>query len=501
MRVCNIGFLDLEASHKSGDEEEDDEQDTTNENVDFIDDASDQDMGDVTHRHKDGAERDCAASLNNLWAAATGKRIEELYEASENVVHVDAELEPSTDDAEKRIRIAQLCAQRGPQVVAFGIQQGWFTVEEAEQLDIEIELGQEQEEQQQEAAADAADRGQDIAPTHANASYVFADWDANDSRVTQVQARPGKTGILIGDPVNPISYMSGFISADNGSDVPVSTIHGVERFFYCMNEKQQPVCVEGAASLERGDKEDHLHVQMVFGLHVPATQRGKDLVVAVMKDCLGLSEGFSTGLKVQLKWFSTGQKQLEMFGYILKGTNAYTTHVCTHNNCACADDGLPHFKFVSRGSKFQDEDYKTQARTAYNQVSAHSIGKERVELTNHNCMRYAYKHYKRNFDPVFVSFLYVLTDMVNSNLYAPSPKMQCGREMDREKAEAAWKCLIKPETSTKDTVATAFFGTQNYAWVHEWQSKEDFCDENPNGNNDYDFEGSTNTSFVVSRTA
>ena len=91
---------------------------------------------------------------------------------------------------------------------------------------------------------------------------------------------------------------------------------GCERFAWAKNEKGNPVLIDFAGSLERGKIMQHLHVQLIFSAHVPTTQRGKELITAVLKECLGLNEGFTCteGLKVQIKFFSPGQKNKEMFG-------------------------------------------------------------------------------------------------------------------------------------------------------------------------------------------
>jgi hypothetical protein len=74
------------------------------------------------------------------------------------------------------------------------------------------------------------------------------------------------------------------------------------------------VVIDLAGSLERGTKMRHLHVQLIFSAHVPATARGKELMAFVVKECLGINQGFNTDLKVMIKFFMPGQKAKEMFG-------------------------------------------------------------------------------------------------------------------------------------------------------------------------------------------
>ena len=144
---------------------------------------------------------------------------------------------------------------------------------------------------------------------------VYPNWDPRDERITEIRCRQGTRGILVGDPSQPISYFSAYISAiGENSDVSPTIMVGCERFAWAKNEKGHPVLIDFAGSLERGKIMQHLHVQLIFSAHVPTTQRGKELISAVLKECLGLNEGFTEGLKVQIKFFSPGQKNKEMFG-------------------------------------------------------------------------------------------------------------------------------------------------------------------------------------------
>ena len=148
-----------------------------------------------------------------------------------------------------------------------------------------------------------------------NSDLVYPNWDPSDVRITEIRCRQGTRGILVGDPSQPISYFSAYISAiEENSDVSPTIMVGCERFAWAKNEKGNPVLIDFAGSLERGKIMQHLHVQLIFSAHVPTTQRGKELITAVLKECLGLNEGFTEGLKVQIKFFSPGQKNKEMFG-------------------------------------------------------------------------------------------------------------------------------------------------------------------------------------------
>jgi hypothetical protein len=144
---------------------------------------------------------------------------------------------------------------------------------------------------------------------------TFPNWDPTDRRITEVRCRTGNRGILVGDPENVITCFSRYISAiGDNSDVSPTIINGIERLAYAKNEKGHPVVIDLAGSLERGTKMRHLHVQLIFSAHVPATARGKELMAFVVKECLGINQGFNTDLKVMIKFFMPGQKAKEMFG-------------------------------------------------------------------------------------------------------------------------------------------------------------------------------------------
>ena len=66
---------------------------------------------------------------------------------------------------------------------------------------------------------------------------IYPNWDPSDERITEIRCRQGTRGILVGDPVNPISYFSGYISAiGESSDVSPTIMLGLERFA-CMGKK------------------------------------------------------------------------------------------------------------------------------------------------------------------------------------------------------------------------------------------------------------------------
>ena len=152
-------------------------------------------------------------------------------------------------------------------------------------------------------------------PARPGPHVTFPNWDPADRRITEVRCRAGNRGILVGDPENVITCFSGYISAiGDNSDVSPTIINGIERLAYAKNEKGHPVVIDLAGSLERGTKMRHLHVQLIFSAHVPATARGKELMAFVVKECLGINQGFNTDLKVMIKFFMPGQKAKEMFG-------------------------------------------------------------------------------------------------------------------------------------------------------------------------------------------
>lgn len=81
----------------------------------------------------------------------------------------------------------------------------------------------------------------------------YPGWNPDDPRITEVRCRAGNRGILLGDPSNPVSYFSIYVSAiGENSDVSPTIIDAFERLAYAKNEHGHPICIELAASLERG---------------------------------------------------------------------------------------------------------------------------------------------------------------------------------------------------------------------------------------------------------
>ena len=94
-----------------------------------------------------------------------------------------------------------------------------------------------------------------------------------------------------------------------------------------------------------------------------------------------------------------------------------------------------------------------------------------------------------NFQPVYVSLLFVLTDMINSTIYTPSPKMGIGRGLNRSASEAAWRCILRPKEVGKLTVAECFFEDAGRHWCHETMNEGEFGAEPEEYQNEFDYEG------------
>jgi hypothetical protein len=123
------------------------------------------------------------------------------------------------------------------------------------------------------------------------------------------------------------------------------------------------------------------------------------------------------------------------------------------------------------------------------EISSYSIGKDKIELTPYGVIRNAYKHWSINFSPIYVSLLFVVTDMLKSELYVPSPKVAVGRGMNRAAAEAAWRCILRPANVSKEVVAECFFENAGAHWCHETLSQVDFEEEDEEYQQQFDLEG------------
>jgi hypothetical protein len=78
-------------------------------------------------------------------------------------------------------------------------------------------------------------------------------------------------------------------------------------------------------------------------------------------------------------------------------------------------------------------------------------------------MKMAYGFWWRNFNPMRMSLLSVLTLMVNSNVYCPSANLLATAQggVDRKQAEAMWMTICFPEKVTKAVMRNVFFGERH----------------------------------------
>ena len=155
------------------------------------------------------------------------------------------------------------------------------------------------------------------------------------------------------------------------------------------------------------------------------------------------------------------------------------------------DEGLPHYKLCVRGDHYDDLEYRAECKKLYLEIPSYSIGKDKVELTPYGVLRNAYKHWCINFQPVYVSLLFVLTDMINSTIYTPSPQMGIGRGLNRSASEAAWRCILRPKAVGKLTVAECFFEDAGRHWCHETMNEGEFGAEPEEYQNEFDYEGAS----------
>ena len=114
------------------------------------------------------------------------------------------------------------------------------------------------------------------------------------------------------------------------ADLPLVWHARFERWLHALNEFDEEYCLEGAGSLELGDKKFLLHLQGIFKSHICTTDTGIKRMRDTFNEFMGRCPAHD-GTKMTLKPFAPGQEVREMGGYVFK------------------DRGMPHFRCVFKG--------------------------------------------------------------------------------------------------------------------------------------------------------
>ena len=229
----------------------------------------------------------------------------------------------------------------------------------------------------------------------------------------------------------PLTYWSVTITC-NGMDIPKECLQLFEEFLKYHDAYVYICC------LERGDKEDLLHIQAAIGIYWFAEEYDK-LRLAIRN---GIKANTFTGriFKIQAKLFQPGQNWIGMIGYCVKYEGRRDYSIVKHPRVLESD--------IQRGRT-----YLSVYRADYT--------KDKLIITHDNLFKLAYSHWSCHMRPNYVTFVDVLQSMLISGNFVLNSKMLSVVPMDYSRAESAWKLTLSPETATRTGVHSIFFGRKD----------------------------------------
>jgi hypothetical protein len=195
-------------------------------------------------------------------------------------------------------------------------------------------------------------------------------------------------------------------------------------------------CQVAVACLERGDKENHLHLQSAAALcWDPADSKG--LAKHFRKELKLDTKYADLTFKMRFKLFEQGQTWLCMVGYCQKWRD------------------YREYQLVHRGMKMEDllrgQVHHTVYRSDYT--------KDKFVITNDNVLKASFAHWSATSKPEFIDFTDNMYAMLKTGDYVLSGKLLSSTPMDRTRTEEAWSTLLKPYETTVSQVAAIFFGS------------------------------------------
>jgi hypothetical protein len=195
-------------------------------------------------------------------------------------------------------------------------------------------------------------------------------------------------------------------------------------------------CKVAIACLERGDKENNLHVQSAAEICWNPDD-GKGLA-KYFRTFLQVDTKYADlNFKMQCKLFDPGQTWLGMIGYCQKWR-------------AKAEYKMIHRGMVA-GDLLKGQVHHTVYRSDYT--------KDKFVVDNNNILKASYAHWTAVRKPVFVKFAENMYDMLQTGDYVISGKLLSGPAMDRARTEEAWATLLNPNDTSIEQVCTIFFGS------------------------------------------
>lgn len=212
------------------------------------------------------------------------------------------------------------------------------------------------------------------------------------------------------------------------TDVPVVILELFDKFMDRTN------CKLGIACLERGSKENHLHLQAAADIAWdPDDQKG---LTNLLREQLNLAEYHGLSFKVQCKPFEKGQNWMGMIGYCRKWRD-FNEYKCIHRGMSEKD--------IRKGEVFL-------------QVYKADYTKDKFVIDPNNVIKTAYAHWTATRKPAFVSFTDMMTDMLRSGDFVLSGKILSSNPMDKTRTEQSWSTLLMPYNTNAVQVNNIMFG-------------------------------------------
>lgn len=210
-------------------------------------------------------------------------------------------------------------------------------------------------------------------------------------------------------------------------------------------------CVAACGRLERGKKEDNLHLQAWFETHSGTTQTDINAMRAAWRDHFGCEP--SCEYKSSAKPFEGMQKRKWMTGYVGKTLANQNVEPSTS-------------EMMYKGEEFNDE-YVQACINSYLRDCPKNPNASKATFSRSNLLLYAL-NFKNKFLPHIKpapSLGRTVTLMIKSGKYCPATNFLAqGYPLDREKAEKLWRVLDDTENCTKLNVCECLF-TNNDAML------------------------------------
>lgn len=241
------------------------------------------------------------------------------------------------------------------------------------------------------------------------------------------------SGFAVNDPSKPLSQWSWTIGC-NGAHVRRTWL---ERIKSCWARYD----IRGSASLEKGGKNNTLHIQAACEMHLPTDTDTQAKLRVALREHIPIVPGDNA--KLNCKPLADGQALLEMMGYCQK------------------DQGLPHYAMVKW--KVSDEEAE-EARKVYANVAADYL-KGRIKLSRNSFHEriHAFRH--SNCYPFACPVDIVLFHMIRTTRFCPDSgwiTLVGGRPAGVH-ATCAWMAIVcRPQDVARCSMCRFFFWPAQY---------------------------------------